>query len=594
MSNDFSPEEKAEIKKWAMSQGRGHHRRTCPACSPTRRNAKAQCLSVTIHPEHVVMQCHHCERGGGVRLVDNENPKPFFAEPAIPKPSPKAVKSVDVGLTEAGLKFLAERSISLKTAQVFSLVSSRAYFRDLGRESDAIALPYFVQGKVHGHKVRAIPEKEHVCDKALSSLFGIQNVDLAESTDIIICEGEWDALAYYEAGVLNSTSVPNGSSSFSRSESGDGEKDALGFLWAAKDLIDKAKRILISPDNDAVGEKLAEELSRRIGKHRCWRVVFPEGCKDANDVLVQHGAEALKACYDKAEPWPVAGLYEAAKYFDELDHLYEHGFGERISTGLSAVDEIFSVGPGLLTIVTGNPNAGKSNFVNQIVINLARRYGYSTALCSFETPPHVHLGQMAEMLAQKHFFDTTDGGEKMTKKELEAIKPFLHRHFKFLHQEDGKKATIESVIERIKTAVFRWGIKIAVIDPYTYIYRPPNMESETQFIDEMLTQVRLTAALYGIHIFFIAHPKMPQVNADGSTPVPKGYSISGSAAWFSKPDHGLTVHRKPDSPEVEIHCWKTRFAWLGKNGMVTLTYDTMRHQYISDNWMDYLPYEGDQ
>lgn len=590
--NDFSPEERKELRQWATGQRTGHHRRTCPACSPTRRNSKATCLSVTIHPEHMVMQCHHCEKRGAVRLVDNEMNKPFLPPP-VAKPSPKAVKSIDSGLTEAGIKFIMDRGISLKTAQVFSLVSSRSYFLNIKRETDAIALPYFVSGKVFGHKVRSIEEKDHVCDKALASLFGIQNVDLKESEDLIICEGEWDALAYYEADVVNATSVPNGSSSFARSDEGT-ERETLGFLWDAREVIDKAKRVLISPDNDDVGEKLAEELARRIGKHRCWRIVYPADCKDANDVLLKHGKARLKQCYDEAEAWPVAGLYEADHFFEAVDHLYEHGFGERISTGMSAVDEYFSVGPGLLTIVTGNPNAGKSNWVNQIMINLARRYKYSSAICSFETPPQVHIGQLAEMLMQRHFFDVNDGGERMTKKDLTVAKQFVMRYMKFMHQEDGKKATIESIIERIKTAVFRWGVKVIVIDPYNYVHRPTNMESETQFIDDMLTQVRLTAALYGVHVFFIAHPKMPQVNADGTTPVPKGYSISGSAAWFSKPDHGITVHRKPDSPEVEIHIWKTRFSWLGKNGMCTLTYDSTRHQYISDNWADFLPYEGDE
>jgi hypothetical protein len=30
--------------------------------------------------------------------------------------------------------------------------------------------------------------------------------------------------------------------------------------------------------------------------------------------------------------------------------------------------------------------------------------------------------------------------------------------------------------------------------------------------------------------------------ADGSVPPPKGYDISGSAAWFAKADLGITVH----------------------------------------------------
>lgn len=536
----------------------------------------------------MVMTCHHCERTGATKLSEDLQ-KPFMP-PVYEKPEPKAVKRLDVGLTEASIAFLTARAISLKTAQVWSLVTSRAYFRELRREEEAIALPYFVGGKVHGHKVRCITDKEHVCDKALSSLFGIQNVDFTESEDLIICEGEWDALAFYEAGVVNSTSVPNGSSSFTKSNEDGTMKQQLGFLWDAKDQIDKAKRILIAADADQAGEKLAEELSRRIGRHRCWLVAYPDGCKDANETLLKHGTEALKQCIADATPWPVDGLYEAAKYFDAVDDLFANGFGERISTGLSSVDEIFSVGPGLLTVVTGIPGNGKSTFVDQVMVNLARERGYTSAICSFENPVPVHIGKLAQMLYHKHFFKTQLPGEFMTKAELDAVKPFIHRHFKFLQQEDGKKASIESIIERIKTAVFRWGVQIVVVDPYNYIARPPKAESETQWIDDILTELRLVASLYGLHIFFVAHPTKMQQDSDGNHQVPKGYSISGSAAWFSKPDFGLTVHRVGKTGEVKIVNWKTRYDWLGAVGETTVLYDNVRHVYMSDNWADQQPY----
>lgn len=588
MNNDFSAEEKAWVRSWCAGKALGSYRSTCPACSPYRRNAKALCLSLTIHSEHVVMNCHHCERHGATFLKETQAFTPRVYEQA---PKRNAVKRLDVDRTAPVIEFLTARAISEKTASVYGLVASRAYFPDLSREEEAVALPYYVGPKVSGHKVRCLTDKAHVCDTALSSLFGIQNVDLSESTDIIITEGEWDTLAFYEAEVLNACSVPNGSSSFNKSNDDGTLKAQLGFLWDAKEKIEAAKRILIAVDNDEAGERLAEELSRRIGKHRCWRVSFPDGCKDANDTLIAHGKATLAECAANAQPWPVDGLYEATKYYEDVMELYEHGFGEKVRTGLAAVDGVFSPAPGLLTVVTGIPGNGKSTFVDQIMINLARNKEYICAICSFENPPAVHIGKLAAMLMQKHFFDTETFGEKMSRQEVEIALPFIHRHFKFLHQEDGKKATIEGIIERIKTAVFRWGVQIVVIDPYNYIARPPKAESETQWIDDILTELRLVASLYGLHIFFVAHPTKMQMNSDGSHVIPKGYSISGSAAWFSKPDFGLTVHRE-QSGEVRIVNWKTRYDWLGKVGDATILYDNVRHTYTSDDWADNTPYEG--
>jgi hypothetical protein len=61
-------------------------------------------------------------------------------------------------------------------------------------------------------------------------------------------------------------------------------------------------------------------------------------------------------------------------------------------------------------------------------------------------------------------------------------------------------------------------------------------------------------------------------------PVPKGSHISGSAAWWAKADIGFTVHRLPD--EVEIHCWKARFKWLGGVGKTSILYNMINGKYM--------------
>ena len=61
---------------------------------------------------------------------------------------------------------------------------------------------------------------------------------------------------------------------------------------------------------------------------------------------------------------------------------------------------------------------------------------------------------------------------------------------------------------------------------------------------------------------------------NGKTPIPKGMEISGSASWFAKCDVGLTVHRSEANPDTpEIHCWKSRFKYIGKIGSTKLTYN---------------------
>lgn len=43
-----------------MSLGVGTHRRTCPKCSPHRKNKKDRCLSITVTQTEIKGCCHHC------------------------------------------------------------------------------------------------------------------------------------------------------------------------------------------------------------------------------------------------------------------------------------------------------------------------------------------------------------------------------------------------------------------------------------------------------------------------------------------------------------------------------------------------------
>ncbi len=48
-------------------------------------------------------------------------------------------------------------------------------------------------------------------------------------------------------------------------------------------------------------------------------------CKDANDVLVKHGAEKVRECIEAAKPYPVTGVYTFEQFGDDIDRLYRDG-----------------------------------------------------------------------------------------------------------------------------------------------------------------------------------------------------------------------------------------------------------------------------
>jgi twinkle protein len=241
------------------------------------------------------------------------------------------------------------------------------------------------------------------------------------------------------------------------------------------------------------------------------------------------------------------------------------------------VDSIYTVAPGQLTVVTGYPSSGKSNFVDQIMVNLARGSEWKFAVCSFENQPEIHISRLMEIYTKKRFFD---GKDRMTQAEKDDAFKWVNDHFLFIDSNGEEPSTLDSVLERARVAVKRLGIRGLVIDPYNYLELSRENNTETEAISHMLTRVQKFCKAHDVHTFFIAHPS--KINRAGvDQPRPDGMSISGSMAWWAKTDNGITVHRGPDKL-VEVAVWKCRYRWVGAQGETTLLYNKTSGTYAEN------------
>jgi twinkle protein len=318
---------------------------------------------------------------------------------------------------------------------------------------------------------------------------------------------------------------------------------------------------------------LAEEMARRLGKEKCWTVHWPAGCKDANDVLLRHGAEELHACIEAARPYPVRSLQDVLSYSDKVLDLYRQGRRRGLMTGFASVSELYTVPPGMLTVVTGLSGDGKSEWLDALMTNLAELHGWHFAVCSFENPPEEHIAKLVEKRLRKPFWDGPR--PRMTESELHEAEAWVNDHFTLIRAED-EAPTLDWILENARIAVARYGVRGLVIDPYNEIeHKRPDGMTETEYVSQMLGKVKRFAANHGVHIWFVAHPAKMQRDRDRRLPVPTLYDISGSANWVNKADFGIVVHQLPkeEGSITEIHVRKVRFKWAGREGVAKLSYD---------------------
>lgn len=537
----------------------GSAKTTCPRCSHTRKKSQYPCLNLDL--DRGLFHCWHCDFSGSLQRGEERHiaPPKVYRKPAY-RQTPLPARVVE---------WFATRGIPEATLAKHRISYGPVYMPQFEQELPAIQFPYFRQGEVVNVKYRAREKSFRMSTGSERILYGLDDVD---GPAVVIVEGEMDKLSVDVAGYTSCVSVPDGAPA---PESKNYEHK-FDFLVSAEAIFAACARIILAVDNDAPGQKLAEELARRLGPERCYTVTWSSGCKDANDVLVSYGADTLKECLDAAQPWPVSGIVTIDMLSPAIDYIYHHGMQQGCTTGWWTLDPYYTVRPGEFTILTGIPGHGKSQFVSALAIQLAQRYDWRFTCFSPENYP---LERYAAVLMEQYTgiaFDSPEGRMPVT--QMEDAKAWLQQHVSFLMPEDDSP-TIERLLDLARIQVYREGIKGLILDPWNEIEhsRPPSM-TETEYISKTLTQIRRFARLHGVHVWIVAHPtklhKAMTGPYEGTYPPPTPYDISGSAHWRNKADNCLTVWRDVESPtgEVEVHIQKIRYREIGKPGMVPLRF----------------------
>lgn len=539
---------------------------TCPECSPTRKKKNARCLSVNI--DKGVWCCAHCGWTGGVGKEATRT-ELHWRKPEYRRPEPKPTAD----LPEKAMAWFRSRGITDAPLIRNKIGFATVYMPQIEDHVAAIVFPYFRNGELVNAKYRDGQKNFRMEAGAERVLYGID--DMAQTT--VIVEGEIDKLSVEQAGITACVSVPDGAPSPNTKD----YASKFSFLETAKEKLEEVKTFVIAVDNDEPGQRLEDELSRRLGRERCKKVTWPTGCKDANEVLVKHGAATLKECIDNAQPYPISGVFDVLELSDKIDTLYEKGFERGHKTGWQALDEFYTVRPGEMTIITGIPNSGKSNWLDALLVNLAKLHGWRFALFSPENQPlEDHASRLIEKWARLPF--TNGPTQKMSAETLRQGKEWAQDHFTWILPDDDNDWTIDTVLDRAKQLVFRQGIRGLVIDPWNELeHSRPDGISETEYTSKVLKRARQFARHNGVALWFVAHPTKLLKNKDGEYPVPTPYDISGSAHWRNKADNCLTVWRDFHNPEavVEVHVQKIRFRQIGKLGKAELHYDKVTGCY---------------
>lgn len=536
----------------------------CPKCSQARKKKAYPCLNVNT--EKGVWHCWHCEWAGSLQGE--------WQAPKIKKiyAKPKAVE----GLSNTWRDWLNRRGITNEVMKRNKISSGPVYMPQIEAEADSIQFPYFASGDLVNIKYRDMSKNFRMHAGAQRVLYGID--DIKGAARAVIVEGEIDKLSAEVADFKACVSVPDGAPSVETKN----YESKFDYLETSSAILAGIKQFVIAVDNDAPGRKLQDELVRRLGAERCFTVSWPEGCKDANDTLIKHGPGVLHYILLNAKPCPVAGIFSVEDIYESIIGLYEDGAAKGKLTGWASVDPFYTVREGEWTVITGIPGHGKSEWLDALMVNLARNHDWKFSICSPENQPlQLHFSKISEKFSGKPFHRGST--PRMDYDDLGRCVDWVNGHFSFILPEEP---TLDCVLELARVEVFRRGIKGLVIDPWNELdHSRPSGLTETEYISQSLSKIRRFARSNQVHVWVVAHPTKLIKDKSGKYPIPTPYDISGSAHWRNKADNAITVWREIgiQTKEVQVHVQKVRFKQVGKAGAASLQYDTVTGRYFEQD-----------
>lgn len=420
-------------------------------------------------------------------------------------------------------------------------------------------------------------KKEEVTEpEETKTIIGLLNIDHA-ATSVVLCQRAKDRTVLMKAGCENVLALPNEGISPKGSEY-ETSPDKFWYLSGAADRIKGWNKIVFVFDDTPQGLSLRQELARRMGMGKCYSATLSKGT--VQKTLSELGNDELLADINEAKPLPIFGLYEVDDFQKELFAYFDTGMAAGVGTGWPNVDKLYTVMPGQLTVVTGIPNSGKSEWVDALTLNLALNHGWRFAAFSPENGKEAHATKLIEKRVEmsadpkskdRMSFDTFYNGSL-----------WVRKHYSFIESTE-EMPTLDWILERAADAALRNGIKGLIIDPWNRIEKKMDgFRAETDYVAFAIPRILRFLVNYGVHGWLVVHPKQQEKDRKtGKIPAPSLYDMAGSAHFVNMADNGIVIHRSDSIDDTtEVHVKKVRFKHIGRRGETKLSYNLTTGRYV--------------
>lgn len=448
---------------------------------------------------------------------------------------------------DEAFKYLTqERGLSPEILKKYRVQQCNHWFGGFGKEVPSMAFPVW-SGKGDSAQVLNVKyiavQRNKAGKKECSQdpngtchLWGWQAID-EDARDIVICEGEIDAMTVAMLG-YNALSVPQGA----HADSPDGKINAANE-WIDNDWekLSQFERIRICMDNDEPGRAAALTLYNRLGVHRCEIVDIPKPAKDPNELFFDNPEYIKNAieCAHGIDPVQLKRVIDfKQKLRDRLDGKSAY-MGRDLPWNLG---DYFKIRNGELTVVSGYSGHGKTEWLNDLLLNLCIANKERACIASLEVPIDRTLESLwKQCTGLKNDYDKEN---YQIKGLFDNAVELLDRLFFFYDCVDT--AMIDDVIEVFSYAARRYGVKLFCLDSVMCV----NVnEDDLDSVKKVMQKLAKFCIQFDCHLFLVAHAKKPNEKRPEDKYPPSKHDVSGSKAITDLAHNIIIVWRNVSKDE---------------------------------------------
>jgi twinkle protein len=379
--------------------------------------------------------------------------------------------------------------------------------------------------------------------------------------DVLICEGEKDAMAWASYGCMEWGILPLSVPFGAKWKGQDKGRPSPNREWLDRswEWLNDFEMVYVQMDRDEAGQRAAADIIAEIGPRRCRLVTLPAPCKDANECLQKNTPrEAMKTALDTARDFAPDKIVAAT---DLEEDFLKWVFERAVDAGVELPFEFpLRFRPSETTLWLGIEKSGKTTLLNFATV-AAMYQGERALVASFEVPWTDTNDKLCRQAFGGLYFDKrtlkrcasdVTRANYLASARLDTVE--THRWLAkslwyYVHVGIGNWRTL---LDDIRWARRRLGITWVVIDNFMRLGIPK--DDYAQQADCIIALVSLFMEL-GIHGHVVLHQNKSEGqkgNAGGKR------TASGAHELLGNPHNIVEVQRDDKKGKQVAELWEEK------------------------------------